>query len=118
MGRAARKISQEILDVAMQKFNEMPEKIGAAALPLNDAFLLLKPAISEMQKKGYSLIEILELLKQSGINVGMTTLKTVVSKTRKKRAAVIQKPAKTEAKPAPQKPTINKTPAVQDPDEK
>lgn len=118
MGRAARKISKETINVVMQKFSEMPEKTTVAALPLNDAFLSLKPSISEMQKKGYSLSEILDLLKESGISVGMTTLKSVVSKPRKKRASAIEKPVKTEAKAAQQKPTIDKTPAVQDPDEK
>lgn len=117
MGRIAKKISREALDTVMQKFNEMPQKAEATALPLNDAFLALKPAISEMQKKGYSLIEILQLLKESGVDAGMTTLKAVVSKPRKKQVSQPKPQVKPEQKPVQ---TIQQkyVPAIQDPDEK
>jgi hypothetical protein len=113
MGRVAARVSKEVLDVVLQKFNSMPEKAGAASLTLNDAFFSLKPAISDMQKKGYSLNEILDLLRESGVSVGMTKLKEVISKPRKKRVVVADI-----KNPPPQKPIIHKTPAVQDPDEK
>lgn len=118
MGRTARKISRESLNTALQKLNEMPPKAEADAMPLNDAFLSLKPSINEMQKKGYSLNEILDVLKSSGIEIGLTTLKTAVAKPRKNRVTRVaktedKKPVQTQAKLiAPQ------ANPIQDPDEK
>lgn len=121
MGRIAKKISRESIDSALQKFSQMPRKAEANALPLNDAFLSLKPAISEMQKKGYSLHEILDILKESGIEIGLTTLKTAVGKPRKKQLSQPKPQSKAEEKQAlgmQSKPVQNQVPAVQDPDEK
>lgn len=121
MGRIAKKISRETLDAAIQKFNQMPPKAEADALILSDAFLSLKPAISDMQKKGYSLNEILDLLKESGIDVGLTTLKTAVSKPRKKRVSTSKPtatPEQNQAKNNQQKSVQIQVSAVQDPDEK
>lgn len=118
MGRAAKKISRESVDSALQKFGQMPAKAEADAMPLNDVFLSLKPAIGEMKKKGYSLNEILDVLKDSGISIGLTTLKSAVSKPRKKRGALPAKPAKIEENPAEQKSTKMNISSIQDPDEK
>ena len=121
MGRIAKKISRESIDSALQIFSQMPQKAEANSLPLNDAFLSLKPAISEMQKKGYVLSEILDILKDSGIDIGLTTLKSAVGKPRKKRLSQAKYQSKEEEKQAlgmQPKPIQNKASAVQDPDEK
>lgn len=121
MGRAVKKINRDVLDAVMQKFNEMPAKPEANSLPLNDAFLSLRPAISEMQKKGYSLNEILDFLKESGITVGLTTLKSAISKPRKKLVSAPTKQVKIKemkVKNTEQIPVQIKASPVQDPDEK
>lgn len=118
MGRAAKKVSRNSLESALQKFSQMPAKAEADAIPLNDAFLSLKPAIGDMQKKGYSLTEILDILKDSGIEVGLTTLKSVVSKPRKKRLVPLAKLVKKDDKPAQQNQPELPVSSIQDPDEK
>lgn len=118
MGRIAKKVSQASIDSALQKFTQMPTKEEANSLPLNNAILSLKPAIGEMQTKGYSLTEILDILKESGIEVGLTTLKSVVSKPRKKRLAPPAKQAKKDDKPAQQNQPELSASTIQDPDEK
>lgn len=118
MGRIAKKVSQDSIDFALQKFGQMPAKKDANSVPLNDAILSLKPAIAEMQTKGYSLTEVLDILKESGIEVGLTTLKLVVCKPRKKRPAPQAKPAKKDDKPAQRNPPELPVSSIQDPDEK
>ena len=113
MGRVAKRFTKLLLTTAINELDAEPAKPQEEqSVSTSDAIAELKPAIKRMQDKGYTLAEILERLQKIGVDIGMTTLKSSVSKSRSK--------AKTVKVVDDKKPTTAKqrAPALQDPDEK
>lgn len=122
MGRIAKTYTAAAVEAAVKKLSDMREKPKEeVGVTTNEAISTLKPAIKQMQQKGYSLSEILAAIRDSGIDIGMTTLKTAVAKP-KRKAKVIKDAGQASRNPALvtkiQTARAPSSPARQDTDEK
>ena len=135
MGRHAQTYDTETVEVAIKRLEELSVRpTKEQSMTTSDAIMKLKPAIKCLQQKGYTLQEILAELRESGINIGLTTIRTAVSKSKRKiqtredrktpenlvtKAAQGKESAtlvtKTDGKMSA---TPSRAPALQDPDEK
>ena len=103
-------IDKATIEALKAKFKEAPKLERAEVITPVMAVMAMSKEIKEMQAKGYTLAKILDDLKSSGIEVGLSTLKKAlkdaevksVKRTRSTRAKAVQQDlldtATTEAK--------------------
>jgi hypothetical protein len=86
MAGKQRKYTADQRDKVANALSALPEK-PAAERPQTTAELLqaLKPQIKAAQEKGYTLDEVAELLKNNGISIRLSTLKSSFKPAKKKR---------------------------------
>lgn len=80
MGRQSRTYTLDVIEAAKKSLKRLPEK-PKNQQKLNTVMTLesLKTDINVMQSKGYSLDEVIENLRNTGIQVGKTTLKNFLA---------------------------------------
>ncbi|HMY90778.1 MAG TPA: hypothetical protein PLM85_09020 [Nitrosomonas sp.] len=84
MAGKQRTYTAEQREIAATALSALPDK-PAAERPQTTAELLqaLKPQIRTAQEKGYTLDEVAELLKNNGISISLSTLKSSFKPTKK-----------------------------------
>lgn len=81
-------VAVEVRDKAVSDLANLPEKPKAEkGLALKDAIASMKTEIRAAQEKGYTIEEIVQSLKGSGMDIGLTTLKAAMRQSAKKRTA-------------------------------
>ncbi len=88
--------SIETIETLKAKLLEAPEVTKVRELTASEAVKEMAKEIHAMQKKGYTLAMILEMLKSNGIDVSLATLKSAIATTKAK------KETKTKPKPVQQ----------------
>ncbi len=63
------------IEKMIEKMTEMPEAKGKGVANKQEAVKLLKPGITAMKKKGYSMDEITKFLNENGLKISSATLK-------------------------------------------
>lgn len=100
-GRKARKTySIESIKSLKTKFAEVPEVTKVRELTASEAVKEMAKEINAMQKKGYTLAMILNMLKDNNVDVSLATLKTAIANKKDKKNL---QEAKKKAKPTQQK---------------
>lgn len=85
--------NSDFIEQLKAKLNEAPEVTKVRELTASEAVKEMAKEINEMQKKGYTLAMILEMLKANEVNVSLATLKAAISVTKSKKKAKINKPS-------------------------
>ncbi len=76
-----KEVSVEVIEKAKKALANVPAKPATAKL-VEEALEDLKPAILDLEKKGYSRQEIIELLAKQGVHVKAYALKRVMASKR------------------------------------
>lgn len=86
MAGRSRSYTPDVKDKAAQSLRSLPPK-PPAERPLSTTEIIkqLKPEIAAAISNGYTLQEIMDHLKKSGVNVGLSTLKSGLRGTSKPR---------------------------------
>lgn len=103
MARVSKFFAIDSVENANKALADLPAKPKETAkLSTDDAFKKMRVTIREAQSKGYSLEEILPILKGAGIEIGLSTLKSQSAIQQKKKSTVkkevVKKVAATEQK--------------------
>lgn len=130
MGRSARTYSAATVEQVIKALEAaQPKPKKEAEITTKDAVITLKPAIKAMQQKGYSLNEILAVIRESGMDIGLTAIKSAIAKPKRRRedknvdGNLVTKPTEPKTAKAPQALATKalgheRTSSLQDPDEK
>ena len=84
MARISKTFKKEVMENAIKAISELPEKPKAEPeMTTKEVINGMKSEIKAAMAKGYSTEEILALIKDAGVDIGMTTLRSVMTKPRK-----------------------------------